>query len=297
MRSIELVSDGFSNKNYFNGGQLLDNGYIIRLGQPLPRNIQSVFVTYISVTNQGDRFSAFKDEFGFFNLLVTASGTDYQIRTPVYWKKNTWHRVFMGWDLNNIDNQDRLVLMVDGTETGLIRYGTGLKYGVGNIYGSPSVWGSGSVGTTVARNILSDINLYDIFNVINIGADFTEQFPAMAKMDNIRFSSEMRKFLYLGGTGPGQFIGKDIIYTSNLNTAQPVISDALTRLLLDFDTTQEVVEYLATVRDQTTGIFDFYVNIIDTFSLINNDLSKNLLSDLIRKLKQSHTRAHINFIK
>ena len=231
------------------------------------------------------------------NLLVTASGVDYQIRAPIYWKKSTWHRIFVGWSLNNLDNQDRLVLMVDGTEAGIIRYGTGLKYGVGHFYGSPTIWGSATAGTISARNILADINLNDLFNVINIGADFTGQYPAMARMDNMRFSSEMRSFVTLGGSGPGQLIGKDILYTSNVNTAQPVVSDALTRLLLDFDTTPEEVAYLATIRDMATGIFDFYINVIDSFQLIDTDLEHSLLTNLINNLKPAHTRAFVSFSK
>ncbi|MFA5048810.1 MAG: hypothetical protein WC516_07325 [Patescibacteria group bacterium] len=296
-RTIDSVTVSGSSKNYFTGGTLSNDGYIIRLGQTLPKNIQEVIVTYVPITSQGDRFSLYKDEFGAFNLLVTASGVDYQIRAPIYWKKNSWHRVFVGWSLNNIDNQDRLVLMVDGTEAGIIRYGTGLKYGAGHLYGSPTVWGSATAGTIAARNILADINLTDLFNIINIGADFTGQFPAMARVDNLRFSSEMRQIVYLGGSGPGQLIGKDILYTSNVNTAQPVVSDALTRLLLDFDTPQEKVEYLATVRNMATGIFDFYVEVIDTFGLIDTDLAHELLTSLIEKLKPAHTRAFVSFTK
>ena len=136
-----------------------------------------------------------------------------------------------------------------------------------------------------------------MFNIINIGADFTGQYPAMARLDNMRFSSELRQFVRLGGEGPGQLIGKDILYTSNVNTAQPVVSDALTRLLLDFDTTQEEIEYLATVRNMATGIFDFYVEVIDSFSLIDTDLAHSLLTDLINRLKPAHTRAFVSFTK
>jgi hypothetical protein len=203
----------------------------------------------------------------------------------------------VGWDLNNIDNQDSLILMVDGTESGTIRYGTGLIYGTGVLYGQATVWGSGDAGTTAARNILSDINLLDFFNTVHIGADFTEQYTALARMDNIRFSNELRTLTYLGGEGPGQLIGKDLIYTSNINTAQPVISDALTSLLVDFDTTQTQVEYLATVRNASAGIFDFYLEVIDTFSLADTTLVHDLITSLVNRLKPAHTRAFVSFTK
>jgi len=296
VRSV-TISGGSGDTNYFTGGSLASDGITITLGQALPGNSRVVNVIYVPLTAQGDRFSIYKSETGFLTLSVSASGTDFQIRAPVYWKKNTWHRVWVGWDLNNIDNQDRLVLMVDGTEAGVIRYGTGLLYGQGHLYGSPTVWGSATAGTISARNILADINLEDLFNTVHIGADFTGQFTAMARFDNMRFSSEMRTITYLGGSGPGQLIGKDLLYTGNVNTAQPVISDALTRLLLDFDTTPTEVEHLATVRDLARGIFDFWVEVIDTFELIDTSLAQGLLTDLINRLRPGHTRAFVSYIK
>jgi len=296
-RSVNSVTIQGSDTNYFEAGTLSNDGFTITLGQPLPKGVRNVIVQYVPITSQGDRFSIYKNETGSLVLYVSASGVEYQIRAPIYWKKNSWHRVFVGWDLNNEDNQDRLVLMVDGIETGIIRYGTGLLYGSGHLYGSPTVWGSATAGTTAARNILADINLEDLFNTIHIGADFTGQFPAMARMDNLRISSELRTITYLGGSGPGQSIGRDIFYTSNLNTAQPVISDALTRLLLDFNTTQTEVENLATVRNMATGIFDFFVEVIDTFELADTDLIHQLITDLVQELKPGHTRAFVSFTK
>jgi hypothetical protein len=230
-------------------------------------------------------------------LSVTASSVDFQIHTPIYWERHSWHRVFVGWDLNNSDNQDRLILIVDGTEGGVIRYGTGLIYGTGVLYGQPTVWGSATVGTTASRNLLADINLTDFFSTIYIGADFANRYPAMVKIDNLRFSDSLRTLTYVGGTGPGQSIAKDLLYTSNLNTAQPVISDALTSALYDFDTDQALVEYLATVKNASSGIFDFNVEIIDTFSLADTTLIHDLIISLVDRLKPAHTRAYVSFTK
>jgi hypothetical protein len=230
-------------------------------------------------------------------LYVSASGVEYQINAPIYWKKNSWHRVMVEWSLNNTDNQDRLALLVDGSEAGIIRYGTGLLYGSGIVYGQQNIWGSENVGTASARNILADINLLDTFNTINVGADYTEEFTALARMDNIRFSSEPRAMVYMGGTGPGRLLGKDLLYTRNVNVAQPVISDALTKLLLDFDTDQTQNEYLAIIRDKTNGIFDFYVDVIDSFALVQTDLVKELIISLINQLKPAHTRAFVSFTR
>ena len=294
---VESISSGTDSTNYFIGGSLASNGYDITLGQSLPGTRRLVRVTFVPIANQGDRFSLYKDENSRLVFSITASGVDFQIRGPIYWKKNTWHRVFVGWDLNNSDNQDRMILMVDGSETGIVRYGTGLTYGTNVLYGQPTVWGSADAGTTVARNILADINLLDTFNTIHVGADFTGQYTALAKMDNIRFSDELRDITYLGGSGPGQLIGRDLLYTSNINTAQPVVSDALTRLLLDFDTTQAEVENLAVVRNASSGIFDFYVDVIDSFSLADTTLIHDLITALINRLKPAHTRAFVSFSK
>jgi hypothetical protein len=304
-RAVTSVTASGSTINYATGGTLSSDGITFRLGQSLPTEVLTVSVTYVPIATQGDRFSIFKNETGQLVLSVTASGVDYQISAPIYWKKNTWHRVFAGWDLNNSDNQDRLIFMVDGTESGTIRYGTGLVYNTGVIYGQKTVWGSADAGTTVSRNILADINLIDTFNRINVGADFTEQYTALARMDNIRFSTSLRPITYLGATttnsivglGPGRLIGKDLLYTSNTNAAQPVVDDALTGLLLDFNTTEDEVEYLAQIRDAATGIFDFFVEVIDTFELVDTDLVHQLIEDLINKIKPSHTRAFVSFTK
>ena len=293
-RSVSSVTLPGSDMNFFTGGSLDSDGVTIRLGQPVPVD-STPTVTYVPITSQGDRFSIFKDANGMVVLLVTASGVDYQISAPVYWKKNTWHRVFVGWSLNNADNQDRLVLMVDGAERGVIRYGTGLRYADGSIYGMPTVWGQARAGTLASRNILADINMKDFFATVNIGADYTGLFPAMVRMDNLRFSDQMRSFFYLGGSGPGQLIGHDLLYTSNANTAQPVIEDALTTLLLDFDSDNSLVEHLIAVHDGAAGIFDFFVTVIDSFSQIPNQDVEDLIEQLINRLKPAHTRAFVDF--
>jgi hypothetical protein len=296
-RSISSIKVSGKDTNYASGSYLKANGIEITLTNPLPKNVLTVFVTFVPIASSGDRFSIYKSDSNQLTLYVSASGVEYQINAPIYWKKNSWHRVMVEWSLNNTDNQDRLALLVDGSEAGIIRYGTGLLYGSGVVYGQQNIWGSENVGTASARNILADINLLDTFNTIHVGADYTEEFTALARMDNIRFSSEPRAMVYMGGTGPGRLLGKDLLYTRNVNVAHPVISDALTRLLLDFDTDQTENEYLAIIRDKTNGIFDFYVDVIDSFALVQTDLVKELIISLINQLKPAHTRAFISFTR
>jgi len=294
-RSIISVIPIGSTTDYFIGGSLDSNGVLINLEQALPANLRNVIVTYVPEDSTGDRFSIIKDEFSNLNLLVVAGGSEFQIRTSVFWKKNSWHRIHITWDLNNTDNQDTLRMLVDGVEGGIIRYGTGLLYGL-VMYGQPTVWGQGLVGTSVSRNLLSDINLTDFFNKIYIGADFTEQFPAMAKIDNLRFSDSSRGVRLLGGTGPGSLLGYDFLYTSNVNTANPVVTDALTTYLADFTTTQEEVENIAITRDAGYGIFDFTVKVLDSFKFLENDpKARALVPDLIQRIKPAHTRAFVEF--
>ena len=294
-RSVSAVIVSGSTTNYFDGGRLLSDGATIVLGQPLPSVHGTVTVTYVPIDSQGDRFSILKDESGALTFLISASGADFRISAPVFWKKNTWHRVFVGWDLNNTGSQDRMILMVDGVETGVVRYGTGLRYGTGVTYGMPTVWGSALLGTTASRSLVSDINMTDFFSRVNVGGDFTSQFSAMARIDNLRFSNVLRSISYLGGTGPGRLIGHDFLYTSNINTAQPVIDDGFTTLMLDFDTTQALVEHLISVHDDAAGIFDFFVDVIDSFSQIPDTSVEQLIEDLINRLKPAHTRAFVDF--
>ncbi|MGW8182133.1 MAG: hypothetical protein ACWGQW_25675, partial [bacterium] len=113
-RSVSEVTVTGSNTNYFSGGSLASDGQTIRLGQSVPANTTTVSVTFTPITSQGDRVSIYKSRASQLIFSISASGVDYQITTPIFWKKNTWHRVFAGWDLNNADNQDRMVLMTDG---------------------------------------------------------------------------------------------------------------------------------------------------------------------------------------
>ena len=294
-RSISLVIINGGLTNYYTGGNLSTDGVTITLGQPIPAGVLTVSVIFVPINSQGDRFSILKDENGILQLFVSASEIDYQISIPVFWKRNTWHKIYAGWNLNNEDNQDRLVFIVDGFERGIIRYGTGFSYGSGYLYGTPTVFGSNKVGTTMSRNILADINLTDIFNSVHIGNDFTGQYPAMAKMDNIRFSNSFRSLKYLGGTGAGSLLGQDLTYSSNLNTVLPVISDAFTTLLLNFNNNEEIVD-LTQIHDASSGIFDFFVKIFDSFNKIPGVDSRELLVTLINRLKPSHTRAFISYI-
>jgi len=304
-RSITSVKMDGNDVNFFTGGSLDSDGTTIRLGQPLPYSNVPLSITYVPIAVQGDRVSVLKNETGSLVFIITASDIDYKISAPIFWKKNSWHRVVVGWNLNNSNNQDTMYMMIDGEETGTIRYGTGLKYGTGIKYGQKTVWGSALAGTIVSRNILSDINLLDTFNYVYVGNDYTNSYPALARMDNMRFSNEPRPVIYLGatvpdtvvGSGPGRLIRKDLLYTSNINTANPVISDALTGLLLDFDTDTSEVSYLAQIRDASTGIFDFLVEVIDTFELADTTLIQTLITELINRLKPSHTWATVTFTK
>ena len=121
-RSVSSVTISGDTTNYAIGGSLENDGITFHLGQSLATEVISVNITYVPIAVQGDRFSIYKNENNYLVLAVTASNVDYQISTPIFWKKNTWHRIFAGWDLNNSDNQDRLIFMVDGSETGTIRY-------------------------------------------------------------------------------------------------------------------------------------------------------------------------------
>ena len=54
---------------------------------------------------------------------------------------------------------------------------------------------------------------------------------------------------------------------------------------------------MAVVRNKSRGIFDFYVEVIDTFELADTTLIQELIVNLINRLKPAHTRAFVSFTK
>lgn len=288
--SVRLLSDTTNTGiNYFTGGRVsnVDNR-TITLGTPLPAQNVPVKVTFTPLNAQGDRVSIYKDEDGFVNFFMRASGVDHIISTRINWRRHTWHRVMAMWKANSANNQDRLRLFVDGFEKGTIKYGTGLLYGTGVIYGQEDV------RPGAQRFIVTNIDLTDTFAKVVIGTDVFRAQNARARIDNIRFS-EIQRLQTLNTVG-GNVL--DVNFKANTELAEPVFEDIFTTRLLDFDKEISDVEFLATLINSERGIFRFEVDVIDSFDRVIGDTRlEDLLVDLINTIKPAHTESIIRYVE
>lgn len=257
------------------------NQQIIRLNRKLPAHNTTVLVTYLPKGLQGDRISIFKDVFGYINFGISASGTDYILRAPTYWEKNTWHRIKASYKMNS--PRDEMKLFVDGYEYQEFTYGTDLLLGTGGI-----VFGVSSPGDGYYTN--PSIKFKDPINKLVVGskADYTSL--AYILMDNLRISNLSRPIY----APYGESI--DVHYSSNLDTVYPVVKDLYTTYLMDFDNVSELNNDFATLQNRKTGLFDFSINIFDSFGIINgNEKVKEILEKLIRTLKPANSKAFIKY--
>ena len=258
------------------------NKQVILLNQPLPSANTPVQVTYIPSGTQGNRMSIYKNNTGSLNFSVFANETTYQLSAPIFWSKNTWHRVRAQYSFNTGNGTDTMNLFVDGYEYGNTIFGSGLIFDGYQVLGSSFAGGTG---------IMSTIPFKDTVNELYIGTTYNSINPAYARFDNIRFSDISRPIF----SPYGEPI--DINWNSNLSVVFPVVEDLYTTLLLDFSQLVQLVQNFATLAD-TQGLgFDFTVNVIDSFDIVSSDPQvQTLLELLIETLKPAVSRAFINII-
>ena len=197
------------------------NTQIIRLNRRLPNQKSRVVVNYLPKSLQGDRISIFKDNFGYVNFVIVASGTEFVLRGPTRWAKNTWHRIKAEYKMNGASGTDEMKLFLDGYEYTNILFGTNV------ILGSfPFVAGSSMVGD--GYNVVGSIHFKDPINDLFIGSKYTGESPVFSMIDNFRISDVFRP-IYAPYGEP-----LDVNYSSNLSVAFPVngrsIYDLLVRL-------------------------------------------------------------------
>lgn len=260
------------------------NTQVIRLNRKLPYQKSHVVVNYIPKGLQGDRLSIFKDQFGYMNFSIVASGIDYVVRAPTLWAQHSWHRVKASYKLNSGLGTDEMRLFLDGYEFSNVRFGNG-------IYGSfPQ-----SYGTTFAGDgylLLDNIRFKDPINDLFIGSQYDERFPIFSLIDNFRISDISRP-IYAPYGEP-----LDVNYSSNLNAVFPVTADLYTTYLLDFNTLSSVNDDFATLKNRETGDFDFSVNVFDSFGIISSNIkSQEALENLIKVLKPANSRVFISYIR
>lgn len=259
------------------------NTQVIRLNRKLPNQNTKVIVSYIPKGLQGDRISLWKDEVGYVNFGISASGTDYLVRAPTRWVKGTWHRIKASYKFNGGANTDEIRLFIDGYEWTNVLFGTGLVFGE-----SPFVMGSSNPGD--GYNFVGNIIFKDPINEIFIGSQYTRESPLYALIDNFRIS-DLSRPIYAPYGEP-----LDVNYSSNIDVVLPVTQDLYTTYLLDFNSLIVLNKDFATLKNRNTGIFDFSINIFDSFDIVlSSPKVKEILEKLINILKPANSRAFITY--
>jgi len=282
---IEIREIGNPNSpNFADGALVSDDRTTINLSKALPGSKTPVTVTFVPSGFVGDRVSIFKDVNGEIVFNARAKGQDYQLRRQVLWARDTWHRVMATYKFNSLNNKDELRLFLDGEEWGEIRFGEGLIYGTGYVYGEAAV----GIGTT----LIADINFTDTLFQFSIGQDYRGFFPAQARMDNLKISNLAQN--------PRIILGQpfDVNYNSNLSMVYPVIEDAFTTFLLNFNSLLAKNEDFAILRDAAFGVFNFDIDIIDSFDIVlDNERLKKLLESAILALKPATAKVGIKYFQ
>jgi hypothetical protein len=257
---------------------------VIRLNKKLPAENSKVIVTYIPNGLQGDRLSIFKDVYGYMNFRIHASGSDFVVRGPTRWAKNTWHRVRAQYKINGGLGNDEMRLFLDGYQYTDVLFGEGLTFGK-----FPMVYGSVSVGD--GYGLVASISFKDPINDLFIGSDYRKNGPAFTLLDNFRISNVSRAIFAPYGEP------LDPSWSSNLSIVFPVTKDLYTTYLMDFDRLNALTTNFATLVDREVGSFDFTLNIFDSFGIVSSSsLVKQILENLINILKPATSRVFIKYV-
>jgi hypothetical protein len=216
-------------------------------------------------------------------ILESAHQDDYVISAPVRWARNTWHRIRASYKINSGSSTDELRLFIDGYEYKNLLYGSDLLYGK-----CPEIYGYSIVGDGYTS--VGSINFKDPINQIFIGSEFDERSHMFGLIDNLRISNISRP-LY---SPFGESI--DLNYSSNRGINFPVTEDLYTTYLLDFDQSLILNEDFAILKNTESGMFDFSVNIFDSFGIVNSSIKvKDVLEKLIKILKPANSKCFIQY--
>ena len=265
------------------------NTQVIRLNRKLPNQNTPVVVNYIPKGLQGDRVQIFKDPAGYLNFGITASGIYNVVRAPILWARNTWHRVKAQYKINGGVGQDQMLLFIDGYEWNDVLFGT-------NTFGPfPLIMGQSFAGDGYADGysnlVLTNIAFRDSINDLYIGNDYTGVSGIYALIDNFRISNQYRP-IYAPYGEP-----LDVNWTSNLSVAFPVTQDLYTTYLMDFNSSPTLNTNFATIKNRSTGLFDFTITILDSLGIISGSspIVQQTLNTLINTLKPANSRAFIKY--
>ena len=285
---VRLVTDTtLQGTEYFNGGSIASDGKTLILNTPLPYQNTPVKVAYIPTGVRGDRLTISKDPQGFICFTINANSKEYQVRQPVFWPRDTWHRIRASFKFNRKDNNDEIRLFVDGEERGALLFGQGNM-----LFGQGVIWGQAAVGGVGSQIFISDINFTDTVQQFSVGQDFAGNFGAQARFDNLKISNKAIDPIVIAGQP------RDVYFNSNTDFIYPSITDAFTTFLLDFDKSVQKTDDFAVIYDPTYGIFNFGINIIDSFNIVTGDLRvQTVLEAMINALKPAVSTVGIKYVK
>lgn len=267
--------------DYFSGGSIDDDMQTIHLNKKLPNQNINVIVSYVPYGLSGDRMSIYKDPSGYVNFTIQGNEDTYQVRSPIFWKRNTWHKIRAQYKINQGLGADEVRLFVDGYEQGNVLFGNGL------LFGEHLVFGSSYVGQSV---IQSSIPFTDTINEFTIGSDYSDTLGANALIDNFKISNVARPIFAPFGEST------DPNYSTNLEIVYPTVEDLYTTFLMDFNKLSIKTTDFAFLKNRRTGLFDIFVNVNDSFGILEeNEKSKNIMETLLNTLKPANSRIFIRY--
>lgn len=261
------------------------DGRTLRLPTRLPAQRTQVTVEYTPIDFSGDRISIYLDGYNNVNFSITASNVTRVISREINWQRGTWHRLMCTWDVFNVDNIDQMRMFVDGTENNIVTWGT-----PGFVWGGGHVWGTSATGVSGSQSLVDDINLTDEFSVISFGADFSGAQPYLMRMDNLRFSSVARQPIRVG------IFDYDLVWNDNISAIFPVISDAFTKGLFDFNRSESESDFLANLLNPEASLYSIGVEIDDGFNkILSSSRNREALLGLYQRIKPAHMRLFSKF--
>ena len=281
---LKVLSVSINGQDYFDGGSVEADSQTIILNSPLPYQQAPVVVTYVAQGTNGDRITIFKDGFGFVTFSVLSSGNLVELRYPIFWPANSWHRVRASYKFNRSDNQDQIRLFVDGEEKGQILFGQNQL-----LFGANYLFGQSASGTVTTKTISADINFRDTISQFSLGQDFMGVNSAYAKMDNLKISNKSVDPFVVGGQA------KDVYWNTNIQYIYPSVTDAYTTFLYDFDQNVQEITDFANLISEVFGLFNFDLNIIDSFGILNDPKVKVILEAMIDALKPATSKVNISY--
>lgn len=278
---IQLANDNSTTgTDYSIGGSLSADKTVYTVGQPLPSQKTPLKVTYTPYGLNGNRISIYKDTTSNCVFSVFADDKLYELKTPIFWSRGTWHRIMATWDFNKA-NAGEMHLFIDGEEKIILQAGT-------------FVAGTGFIAGNVIpnNNKTLTVRIKDQFQELFFGGNFLGGEVMKGRIDNIKISNIKKSPVYISG----QPFDND--YSSNISSVLPVVTDLYTTYLNNFDNEITKIDDFSILKDKIAGIYDFTLKVFDSFYIIySNERVQEILEELIDLLKPAQSRAFIEYIR